>query len=114
MLDPELLERITARRAELDELEEQLAEVRAERDELAVTERVFERVSEQLAVERESAGLLGTAEFRGVSGPACPGCRDMVQRRLTTGPVPIEAREDRGPRASASAAPSHDGAMTSE
>ncbi|MFF1285804.1 hypothetical protein [Streptomyces sp. NPDC058299] len=34
MLDPELLERITARRAELDELEEQLAkqlaEVRAE------------------------------------------------------------------------------------
>lgn len=40
MLDPELLERITARRAELDELEEQLAdqlaEVRAERDELAV------------------------------------------------------------------------------
>ncbi|MFE9636777.1 hypothetical protein [Streptomyces sp. NPDC006463] len=35
MLDPELLERITARRAELDELEErlakELAEVRAER-----------------------------------------------------------------------------------
>ncbi|MFI0915156.1 hypothetical protein [Streptomyces abikoensis] len=44
MLDPELLERITARRAELDELEEQLtrqlAEVRAERDELAVADRV--------------------------------------------------------------------------
>ncbi|MFF8932405.1 hypothetical protein ACF1AO_34650 [Streptomyces longwoodensis] len=43
MLDPEMLERITARRAELDELEEQLArqlaEVRAERDELAVAER---------------------------------------------------------------------------
>ncbi|WP_405540731.1 hypothetical protein [Streptomyces antimycoticus] len=42
MLDTELLERITARRAELDELEEQLvkqvAEVRAERDELAVAE----------------------------------------------------------------------------
>ncbi|WP_199829726.1 hypothetical protein [Streptomyces sp. MMG1121] len=39
-MDPELLERISARRAELDELEEhpakQLAEVRAERDELAV------------------------------------------------------------------------------
>lgn len=38
MLGPELLDRITARRAELDELEEQLAkqlaEVRAERDEL--------------------------------------------------------------------------------
>ncbi|WP_455360196.1 hypothetical protein [Streptomyces sp. SYSU K21746] len=59
MLDPELLERITARRAELDELEEQLAkqlaEVRAERDELAVAERVLERVSEQLANERVSA-----------------------------------------------------------
>ncbi|MEV5146885.1 hypothetical protein AB0L14_21250 [Streptomyces sp. NPDC052727] len=42
-MDPELLERITARRAELDELEEQLAkqlaEVRAERDELAVAGR---------------------------------------------------------------------------
>ncbi|WP_317447636.1 hypothetical protein [Streptomyces collinus] len=61
MLDPELLERITARRAELDDLEEQLAkqlaEVRAERDELAVAERVLERVSEQLADERASAAL---------------------------------------------------------
>ncbi|WP_316785121.1 hypothetical protein [Streptomyces sasae] len=41
-MDPDLLERITARRAELDELEEQLAkrlaEVRAERDELAVVD----------------------------------------------------------------------------
>ncbi|MFF3139990.1 hypothetical protein [Streptomyces mirabilis] len=59
MVDPKLLERITARRAELDELEEQLAkqltEVRAERDELAVAERVFERMSEQIADERASA-----------------------------------------------------------
>ncbi|MCA6091423.1 hypothetical protein LE181_04460 [Streptomyces sp. SCA3-4] len=59
MLDPELLERITARRAELDEFEEQLArqlaEVRAERDELAVAERVLERMSEQIADERASA-----------------------------------------------------------
>ncbi|WP_181384284.1 hypothetical protein [Streptomyces sp. NWU49] len=58
-MDPELLERITARRADLDELEEQLtkqlAEVRAERDELAVAERVLERASEQLADERASA-----------------------------------------------------------
>jgi hypothetical protein len=63
MLDPELLERITARRAELDELEEQLtkqlAEVRDERDELAVAERVLERVSDQLANERASAGQVG-------------------------------------------------------
>ncbi|WP_405427228.1 hypothetical protein [Streptomyces erythrochromogenes] len=59
MLDPELLKRITARRAELDEVEEQLAkqlaEVRAERDELAVAERVFERMAGQLAEERASA-----------------------------------------------------------
>lgn len=58
-MDPELLERITARRAELDELEaqlaKQLAEVRAEQDELTVAERVFERVSEQIADERVSA-----------------------------------------------------------
>ncbi|WP_199826846.1 hypothetical protein [Streptomyces sp. WM6378] len=54
MLDPELLERITARRVELDELEEQLVKVRAERDELVVAERVFERVSEQLVDERAS------------------------------------------------------------
>jgi hypothetical protein len=57
--DPELLERITVRRAELDELDEQLAkqlaEVRTERDELAVAERVLERVSEQLADERAPA-----------------------------------------------------------
>ncbi|MFJ4648295.1 hypothetical protein ACIP6Q_32885 [Streptomyces bobili] len=58
-MDPELLVWITARRAELDELEErltkQLTEVRAERDELAVAERVLERVSEQIADERVSA-----------------------------------------------------------
>ncbi|KOU54005.1 hypothetical protein ADK54_02850 [Streptomyces sp. WM6378] len=49
-----MLERITARRVELDELEEQLVKVRAERDELVVAERVFERVSEQLVDERAS------------------------------------------------------------
>lgn len=57
-MDPELPVRITARRADLDELEEQptkqLAEVRAERDELAVAERVLERMSEQIAEERAS------------------------------------------------------------
>lgn len=71
MLDPELLERITARRAELDELEEQLAkqlaEVRAERDELVVAERVLERVSEQLADERaQSAPMPGQVGGRAV------------------------------------------------
>jgi hypothetical protein len=60
MMDPEVLERIAARRAEPDGLEEQLvkqlSEVRAERDELAVAERVWQRMSEQLADERTEAG----------------------------------------------------------
>ena len=50
-----MLERIAARRAELDLQEErlvmQLAEVRAEREELVVAERVVQRISEQDFVE---------------------------------------------------------------
>ncbi|GAB2446844.1 hypothetical protein [Streptomyces incanus] len=69
-MDPELLERITAGRAELDELEEQLAkqpaEVRVERDGLAVAGRVLERVSEQLADERTSAASPGQVGGRAV------------------------------------------------
>ena len=46
-----MLERIAARRAELDLLEEELvkrlADVRVERDELVVAERVLQRISEQ-------------------------------------------------------------------
>lgn len=46
-----MLERIAARRAELDLLEEELvkrlADVRVERDELVVAERVVQRISEQ-------------------------------------------------------------------
>ncbi|MFE3740787.1 hypothetical protein [Streptomyces sp. NPDC059134] len=87
MLDPELLERITARRAELDELEErpakQLAEVRDERDELAVAERALERMSEQPADERASvapvpgqvgghAVMLIPHRTSGVEGAALP------------------------------------------
>ncbi|MGQ4419338.1 hypothetical protein ACN6LA_006628 [Streptomyces sp. SAS_269] len=60
MMDPEVLERIAGRCAELDGLEEQLvkqlAEVPAERDELAVAERVWQRMSEQVAEERAEAG----------------------------------------------------------
>ncbi|MEV7189747.1 hypothetical protein AB0O11_37125, partial [Kitasatospora sp. NPDC093102] len=56
MVDPEVLERIAARCAELDELEEQLVkqldEVKAEREELAVAERVLTRMSERTAGER--------------------------------------------------------------
>ncbi|MGW0392876.1 hypothetical protein ACWDYJ_18640 [Streptomyces sp. NPDC003042] len=59
MVDPEVSERIAARRAELDGLEgqlvKQLAEVRAERDELAVAERVLQRMSEQIVEERAAA-----------------------------------------------------------
>lgn len=56
MVESEIAERIAARRAELDELEEQLVkqldQVRAERDELAVAERVWHRMAEQLADEQ--------------------------------------------------------------
>ncbi|MFF4647381.1 hypothetical protein [Streptomyces sp. NPDC001389] len=55
MVDPEVLERIAARRAELAELEEQLVkqldEVKAERDELAVAERVLARMSKRTTGE---------------------------------------------------------------
>src|SRR2546421_1731903 len=51
MMDAVMLERIAARRAELDCLEEELvkrlADVRVERDELVVAERVVQRISEQ-------------------------------------------------------------------
>ncbi|MFI1020025.1 hypothetical protein [Streptomyces olivaceus] len=50
------MERIAVRRAELDELEEQLVkqldQVRAERDELAVAERVLARIGDQIAGDR--------------------------------------------------------------
>ncbi|MFE7393283.1 hypothetical protein [Streptomyces sp. NPDC057582] len=59
MVESEIAERITARRAELDELEDQLAkqlaDVRAERDELAVAERVWQRMAEQFAAETAAA-----------------------------------------------------------
>ncbi|MFD4158339.1 hypothetical protein ACFWR4_36975 [Streptomyces hydrogenans] len=55
MMDPEVQERISVRRAKLDDLEEQLvkqsAEVRAEREDLAA-ERVLARMGEQVAAER--------------------------------------------------------------
>ncbi|WP_405576398.1 hypothetical protein [Streptomyces sp. NBC_01092] len=57
MMDLEIQERIAARRAELVGLEEQLVKQLAEaRDELAVAERVWQRMSEQLADERAQAG----------------------------------------------------------
>ena len=59
MVESEIAERIAARRTELDVLEEQLVkqleQVRAERDELAVAERVWQRMAAQLAAETPTA-----------------------------------------------------------
>jgi hypothetical protein len=59
MVESEIVGRIAARRAELDVLEDQLVkqldQVRAERDELAVAERVWQRMAEQLAAEQDAA-----------------------------------------------------------
>ncbi|MGW4235102.1 hypothetical protein ACWEF9_38605 [Streptomyces sp. NPDC004980] len=56
MVDLEVQERIAVRRAELDDLEEQLVkqltEVRSERGDLAAAERVLARMGEQIAAER--------------------------------------------------------------
>lgn len=70
MVESEIAARIAARRAELDELEEQLAkqlaEVQAERDELAVAERVVHRMAEQLVGEHAAAAPV-TAQVAGRS-----------------------------------------------
>ncbi|MCX4460051.1 hypothetical protein OG585_45920 [Streptomyces sp. NBC_01340] len=75
MVESEIAERIAARRAELDELEEQLAkqldEVRAERDELAIAERVWQQMAEQIAVKTAAAEPV-TTQVRGPGGAAGP------------------------------------------
>ncbi|MEV5905010.1 hypothetical protein AB0L81_34710, partial [Streptomyces sp. NPDC052127] len=57
------LERITARRNELDtlaeELAKQLAEVQAEREELVIAERVLHRLAEQDRAGAEARGRRG-------------------------------------------------------
>jgi hypothetical protein len=67
------LERITARRSELDALAEELAkrleEVRAEREELAIAERVLNRLAEQDRAEAEAAGAAAPTAAR-VAGRA--------------------------------------------
>ncbi|MET9661588.1 hypothetical protein [Streptomyces sp. NPDC006510] len=104
MLDPELLERIIAQRAELDELEEQLAEVRAERDELAVAERVLERMTGQLAEERASAGptpghvgcravMLIPHRERGVEEDSLPWDHQRIIAAVRQAAGPVMARE---------------------
>jgi hypothetical protein len=74
MAEPEVLERIVARRAELDALEEEpakrLEEVRAEREELAVPERVFRRMREQLDQDQEQEAERGEVRPGQVGGRA--------------------------------------------
>ncbi|GAA1305335.1 hypothetical protein GCM10009647_023920 [Streptomyces sanglieri] len=67
------LERITARRSELDalaeKLTEQLGEVQAEREELVVAERVLNRLAEQDRAEAEAGAVVVPAPAR-VAGRA--------------------------------------------
>ncbi|MPY31485.1 hypothetical protein FNH09_09300 [Streptomyces adustus] len=74
-------------RAELDELEEQLtkqlAELRAERNELAVAERVLERVSQQLADERAVLIAVSCVNCPTAGSPHAGGrrrCRPEIRR----------------------------------
>ncbi|MEU9617284.1 hypothetical protein AB0D56_38095 [Streptomyces sp. NPDC048209] len=88
MVDPEVLERIVARRAELDGLEEQLVkqldQVRAERDELAVAERVLTRMGEQIAGER-AAGMPTSAQVGGRAVLLVPHRRDSPDETALPG-----------------------------
>ncbi|MFC8176257.1 hypothetical protein [Streptomyces sp. NPDC057325] len=95
MRDPEALERIAARRAELDGLEEQLvkqlSEVRAERGELAVAERGWQRVSEQPADGRAEAGSPVVQVAGRAVRPAPdrgPGVAESALPAATTSPPP--------------------------
>ncbi|MFJ7049966.1 hypothetical protein ACIQVC_42130 [Streptomyces sp. NPDC101112] len=62
------LERITARRSELDVLSEELGkrlgEVAAEREELVIAERVLLRLAEQDRAEAEAAALVAPAKVQ--------------------------------------------------
>ncbi|WP_329575450.1 hypothetical protein OG500_01250 [Kitasatospora sp. NBC_01250] len=104
MVESEITARIAARRAGLDELEDQLVkqveELRVERDELAVAERVWRRMAEQLAAEAaaepapvEVAGravLLSRTRGPAVAEDALPpDCRRASSLSCASGgPVP--------------------------
>lgn len=83
MVESEIAERIAARRAELDGLEEQLVkqldQVRAERDELAVAERVWHRMTQQLAGELAAAEPV-SAQVAGRSVLLVPHRRDGMDQ----------------------------------
>ncbi len=103
-----MLARIAARRAELDGLEEQLVkqldQVRTERDELTVAERVLARMGEQIAEERAAstpvptqvagrAVLLVPPRGDSVDDAALPGDyrRILAIVRAVGGPVQVRA-----------------------
>ncbi|MGX4695085.1 hypothetical protein [Streptomyces sp. JNUCC 63] len=69
------LERIAARRSELDTLAEELAkqlqEVRAEREELVIAERVLMRLAEQDRAAEEEAAAVAPTPARGRGGRSC-------------------------------------------
>ncbi|MFJ8487269.1 hypothetical protein ACIRBZ_02625 [Streptomyces sp. NPDC094038] len=112
-MDPEVLERLAARHAELDELEEHLVkefgEAKAERDELAVAERVLPRMRERTAGERAAAApasaqiggraLLVPHRSDSVDETALPDDyrRILAIVRVAGGPVQVRAvGEERG------------------
>lgn len=72
------LERVMARRSELDALAEELGkrleEVQAEREELAIAERVLHRLAEQDRIEAEAAAAVAPVKAqvagRGAADPA--------------------------------------------
>ncbi|WP_328828925.1 hypothetical protein OHT77_15105 [Streptomyces sp. NBC_00252] len=117
MVDPEVLERLAARRTEWDELEEhlvkQLDEVKAERDELAVAERVLTRMNKRTAGERAAvapasaqvgrrAMLLVAHRSDSVDETAAPDDyrRILAIVRAAGGPVQVRAvGEELGPQA---------------
>jgi hypothetical protein len=81
------LERITARRSQLDvlaeELGKRLGEVAAEREELVIAERVLLRLAEQDRAEAEAAALVAPAKVQ-VAGRASSGA-PPAPRRWSTG-----------------------------
>ncbi len=101
----EIAERIAARRAELNELDElerqlvnQLHQVRAERDELAVAERVWQRMAERLAVHAGPAVRDGQHHSASDLRRRRPGRRRLRADRRSTG------ASGRGPRQAGAAA----------
>lgn len=78
------LERITARRSELDtlaeELAKQLGEVQAEREDLVVAERVLNRLADQDLADAETAGDMAPTPVR-VAGRAKNAAKDSNTSR---------------------------------